>query len=87
MANKKIFHWRDVKSILKAHLVELPPILSCMFFKHYSLGDSKHFSYRSIRNTQLLVEIFFNMILQHVYQDFLILKHTRAQCKLKCNEE
>lgn len=69
MANKKIFHWRDVKSILKAHLVELPPILSCKFFKHYSLGvaNSKYFSYRSIRNTQLLVEIFFNMILQHGY--------------------
>lgn len=87
MANKNLFHWRDVKSILKIHLVQLPPIPSCIFFKHYSLGNSKYFSYRGIRNKQLFVEIFFNTILQHGYQDFLILKHTGAQYKLKCNEE
>lgn len=87
MANQKFFHWRNLKSILKTRLVELPPIPSCIFFKHYSLGDSKYFSYRGIRNTHLLVEIFFNMNLRHGYQNFLILKHTRAQYKLKCNKE
>lgn len=86
MANQERFHWRDLNGILKTYLAELSPIPSSIFFKRYSLGGSKYFSYRGIRNIQLLLEIFWNMNLQHGYQDFLFLKYTRAQYKLQFNK-